>query len=409
MRAVLSTRLVFLLTLSLSACGAQQPFVGTKALPPHQPAGGGRFLHQEGRALVGPDGQRRVIRAVNLGGWLHWEHWIFGAKINFFDLESGGQSQLLRRFEEMYGAEAARRFEDAISDRFMTQEDFRAIAAYGFDAVRLPVNHRLLESEGGRARLKRAVAGLGEAGLGVILDLHSAPGGQSKLFTADPDKTLLWDDPANEDRLVRMWSELAAEYKDDPRIWGYDLLNEPDAPEPKRLLALYERLIAAVREHDKEHLVIIEGDALSRDFNLFERRLDANMAYSPHVYLWVGNPDETWLERLAKLEELHDVPVWIGEFGEDRLPDIERLRKGFEKFSGWAVWTWKKVELGGTPAVTSFEAPEAWLKLLESLEEAPGTAAVMSEDEAFAALEAFLEAAKTASVNPEMAKALGLG
>lgn len=392
--------------LSCVSCADPQPFVGTEAFPPHV-AVKSRFLHQRGAALVGPDGRPRVLRAVNLGGWLHWEGWIFGAKLDLFDLAKGSEGHLLARLTELYGADTTARFQRAVFERFVAKADFRAIAARGFDAVRLPLHHAMLETDAGWARVRGVVRDLGAAGLGVILDMHAAPGGQSRLFTADPSERLLWDDPAAQNRLVALWSKLAHTFKDDPVVLGYDLLNEPDPPHPLALVALYERLISAVREHDREHLIFLEGSAFSRDFNLFTRRLDDNMAYSPHVYLWLGWPDQTWLDRLQRLSRLHDTPVWIGEFGEDRLADVEGLRRGFEALSGWAIWTWKKVDQGGPPGVLHITAPERWRTLMASLSDERGTKAVLSQAEALSALDAFLAAAARAKPVPGMTQALG--
>jgi endoglucanase len=387
-------------------CVGHQPFVGHKALLAQQPVSS-RFLHQRGAQIVGPDGRRRILHGVNLGGWLHWEAWIFGADLNLFRLDRGSESQLLGRIEELYGGAARQRFLRAIHERFITDADLKAIAARGFDSVRLPINHTLLESEAGWQRLKDVVRAIGSAGLGVILNMHAAPGGQSKFFIADPDDTLLWDDPAAQAALVAMWSRMAKTFKDEPMVFGYDVLNEPDVKDSKKLLALYGRIIAAIRRYDREHLIFIEGATFSRDFNIFTRRLDDNMAYSPHVYLWIGSPDQTWLARLEKLAKLHDTPVWIGEFGEDRLQDIRRLREGFERLSGWAVWTWKKVDRGGTPGVMLIDAPKRWLELIKSLNSKPGTKAVMTKAEAFAALDAFLAAAARARPQKGMQEALG--
>lgn len=398
-----------LLTAPLWIAGCQnlEPFVGTEALEPHRPVPS-RFLHQRGRQLVGPDGVSRVLRSVNLGGWLHWESWMFGGGLDLTRLDQGSEGQLLGRFRRYYGERAARRFQQAIHEGYITDRDLREILQRGYDSVRLPLNHQLLEEEGGWERLREVVDQIGRADLGVFLDMHAAPGGQSKLFTADPDPILLWDSPAHQDRLVEIWTRIAREYRDHPRVLGYDLLNEPAPERPEQLLGLYRRLIEAIRRHDREHLVVLEGSALSRDFNLFQGRLDRNQVYSPHVYLWVGWPDRRWLERLGRLSKLHDTPIWVGEFGEDRLGDLEFLRKGFEEFSGWAVWSWKRVAGGAAGSVNHFEAPADWRKLVRSLHPRSETGAVMTEEQAFQALESFLEAAGRYTPHPGMARALGL-
>lgn len=398
--------LALLIPVSLGGCANPAPFQGKTRLPPCEPVKS-RFLHQDGRHLVGPDGNPKVLRAMNLGGWLHWESWMFGGGLNLERLDLGSESQLLERFEEYYGADAARRFQEAILDRFVSDEDLKAIAQRGFDAIRLPLNHTLLENEEGWRRLRRVVDQIGAVGLGVILDLHAAPGGQSKIFTADPDPVLLWDDPEAQAETVAIWERIAREYKDDATIVAYDLLNEPAPDRPEQLLSLYRRILTAIRRHDPEHLVLIEGPGLSRTFDCFTTRLDPNMAYSPHVYLWVGWPDKQWQAAFQKLTEQHHTPVWIGEFGEDGLGDIAGLRVGFEQLAGWAVWSWKRVGGGATQSVNHFAAPPAWTKLIRSIHPTAPAKAVMSEEEAFDALDEFLIAAQSYAPVPGMKAALG--
>ena len=132
------------------------------------------------------------------------------------------------------------------------------------------------------------------------------------------------------------------------------------------------------------------------------------MAYSPHVYIWLGFNDEQWINSFLALSNCHDIPVVIGEFGEDKIDDIEGLRKGFQKLSGWAVWSWKKVETGGQPGINTINAPDEWLELMESLMEPTGTAAVMTESQAFDALNDFLQAASSPIRNEDYEAALGL-
>lgn len=406
----MSITLALLLLLAATGCGGGTPvpYAGCEApLAAHTPSPS-RFLHQDGARLVDGDGAPVTLRAVNLGGWLHVESWMFGGELDLSDLSQGSESQLLARVDELYGADAAERFRASIHAGFITEADFERVAELGFNAVRLPINHTVLDDPAALAHLDQAVAWADTHDLWLILDLHAAPGGQSELFTVDPDQVLLWDDPDAQDELVADWGTLAARYADAPSVGGYDLLNEPDPPDDATLLALYDRILTQVRAHDPEHLVFLEGPDHSRSFDLFTERPDPNMAYSPHVYLWVGWPDRAWLDSLAALSACHDAPVWVGEFGEDRLTDVQRLREGFDELAGWAIWPWKKVDVGGQPGVTLVDAPDDWHALMASLTAAPGTPQVMTEAQAMDALDGFLDAAANATVNAQMIEALGL-
>lgn len=365
-----------------------------------------RFLHQDGNTVKDSAGREIMLHAVNIGGWLHWEAWIFGGKLQVMHLDKGSESQLLARVREVYGTDAETRFANTIMHRFITEADFAQIAALGFNSIRLPINHTLLDHAGGWEILDRALAWAQEYGLQVFIDMHAAPGGQSKYFTADPGEVLVWDNQVLQDELVADWIAIASRYADHPAVGGYDLLNEPDPADIEDLPPLYKRIIEGIRSVDTEHMVIIEGSDLSRSFDIFTERLDNNVMYSPHVYLWFGKPDQKWIVSLQELSACHDIPVWVGEFGEDRLEDIMSLRRGFETMAGWAVWTWKKVDTGGTPGLGEIDVPEQWLELIRSLGEKAGTPGAMTETEAFQALDAFLDAAAKPRINTDMLNVL---
>ncbi len=399
---------ILIFSAAVSAGCSVQPFGSCgEEWPAHSPIDS-PFLHQDGANIADGDGEPVMLRGVNLGGWLHWEAWMFGGGLDISDLNQGSEGDVLARVDELYGADTAAHFQQRIREAFVTEADFEAIAAMGFDVVRLPINHSLLDDEAGWGHLDQALAWAEAQGLTVVIDMHAAPGGQSDMFMADPDDLLLWDDSVHQDHLVEDWAAIAARYVESEAIAGYDLLNEPAEPDAATLIALYERVIAAIRAEDEQHMLVIEGAGLSRDFNVFSERLDDNMVYSPHVYLWVGWPDQRWISALQELSACHDTPVWVGEFGEDRYADVQGLREGFETMAGWAVWSWKKVDEGGTPGITTIDAPDEWIELMVSLNEEPGTTGTIGEDAALEALEAFLEAAASPTVDEEMKAALGL-
>lgn len=400
--------IVIIALLGLIGCSKNVPFESCEnSLSDHVEVSS-MFLHQKGNKIVDQNDNEVFIKAVNLGSWLHFEAWMLGAPLNITDLEKGSESQIISRFTELYGQTAADDFVNTIHNEFITGSDFQDISELGFNTVRVPINHTLLDNQDGWNKLDSVVSWAEENDLYVIIDMHAALGGQSNSFPADPDNVLLWDDINAQDQLVFYWEQIADRYKNNPTIFAYDLLNEPDPPSEDQLLLLYDRIIDAVRNVDTQHLLLIEGSDFSRDFNSFSYRLDHNMAYSPHVYIWLGFNDDQWINSFVALSNCHDTPVVIGEFGEDKMDDIEGLRKGFQKLSGWAVWSWKKVETGGQPGINTINAPSEWLDLMESLMDPTGTAAVMTESQAFDALNDFLQAASSPVRNEGYEAALGL-
>jgi len=113
----------------------------------------------------------------------------------------------------------------------------------------------------------------------LILDLHAAPGGQGKdanISDYDPTKPSLWESEENQRKTVALWRQLAQRYANEPWIGGYDLLNEPnwtfegktgDKAENgvrdvsnRQIWDLYQAITRAIREVDRNHVIIVEGN-----------------------------------------------------------------------------------------------------------------------------------------------------
>jgi hypothetical protein len=99
----------------------------------------------------------------------------------------------------------------------------------------------------------------------IILNMHHSPGattiGAPGLFTSS----------VNQERFVILWKIIAQRYADEPVMLGYDLINEPnckilegDTPDNKFAGAfdlyqkIMQRTIDAIREVDKNHVIIVE-------------------------------------------------------------------------------------------------------------------------------------------------------
>ena len=300
-----------------------------------------RMVHQSDRQLVDAQGQPLQLRGVNLGGWLLWEGWIFGKGFT-------AQSTMLDKLTELVGRDEAVRFRDGIYENFIAVADIEKIAALGFNSVRVPVNWRLLTDDAGWRVLDRLIDNCEKHRLYVVLDLHAVPGGQNRGFIADPGpaRDSVWKSAANQERTVALWQQIAQRYRDRATVAGYDLMNEPVAPSGAVLVELYRRIITAIRAVDPQHLIIFEGNKLAIDFSMFTQPLVDNQAYSFHIYNWFGDDRATRLAGYRALSVSQNVPVWVGEFGENNYAMIRSTVQMFEApdngFSGWAFWTWKK-------------------------------------------------------------------
>ncbi len=172
---------------------------------------------------------------------------------------------------EMYTAEHAEPFRE---------DDFRWIADWGFDFVRLPLSYTLWLQDGdplridtagpALARLDAAIELGGRHGLHVCLNLHRAPGYCVNRDCAEPFN--LWRDAAAREAFCLHWQTLAQRYRGiSSRRLSFDLLNEPPPIQPRligrvtggltrqRHAAVMRAAVAAIRQADPARLIILDG------------------------------------------------------------------------------------------------------------------------------------------------------
>jgi hypothetical protein len=226
----------------------------------------------------------------------------------------------------------------------------------------------------------------------------------------DPGANALWTSEANQDRTVALWRAIADRYKDRPGIGGYDLLNEPLPPEGEMLFQLYRRIAAAIREVDRNHLIIVEGANYAGDFSLFRAPVTFNQAYSFHQYVWVGDPRQEELDRWHAMSVAHGIPLWNGEFG---ISSVELVASSRDLYAdpanglcGFGFWTWKETPQG-LPHLVAISAPiPKWEKLYAWI--TGPFAPQPTLEEAEAGMDEFIAALplERCSENPDMVAAL---
>jgi len=344
--------------------------VGLAALLAGYPAPGRAegFLRADGPRIVDGNGRPVILRGVGLGGWMLQEGYMLGLT------GPGMQHAIRRRIVDLIGEQDTQAFYTAWLDNYVAKDDIDALAAWGFNSVRLPMHYRLYTLsvaeepvagrqtwlEDGFRRTDELIAWAKANGLYVILDLHAAPGGQGNdlnISDRDASQPSLWDDPANRDKTVALWRELARRYRDEPAVAGYDLINEPnwgfnDAQDKHGcketgnapLRELLVRISAAIREVDTRHMLIVEGNCWGNNYRgvLDAGLWDRNLTLSFHKY-WNGTGRDSIAEHLA-LRERWNVPLWLGETGENSNDWFARTVATVEgEGIGWANWPVKKL------------------------------------------------------------------
>ncbi|CDZ97418.1 exo-beta--glucanase [Phaffia rhodozyma] len=178
----------------------------------------------------------KVIRGINLGGWLVSEPWITPS---IYTTKRGVDTPVDEwSLVETLGKDTAW---SVLSDHwssFYTKADFENIKMAGLNALRIPLGYwavDLLDSEsyvsGQFPYLINAVQWAGELGLDVMVDLHGAPGSQNGQDNSGKQGPVLFTaNQTNYDRTYRVLKNLTEEFVK-PEYGGVvkviEILNEP--------------------------------------------------------------------------------------------------------------------------------------------------------------------------------------
>jgi len=328
-----------------------------------------QYLHRSHTALVNGAGHPILLRGVNLGNWLYNEPWMIGnTHFDMFADEDGKPDEFQVAIRDLVGADRAAAFYRAWRDHAVTQADIQKIAGLGFNSVRVPLDDRLFYDRAtgqnldtGFVYLDRLLAWCAAWKIYVVPDMHSVPGGKLGWV-----KGSLYDSPEKQAILAHVWGRIAARYHDNPWIGGYDLVNEPAVWNAPKLSGLYQTLIAAIRQSDTHHLLIVEGDVWGSDLNKLGLTgpgdvWDTNMALSDHDYGARQTPDS--LGDHKRLAAGLDLPLWMGEFGYNSNTWDRKQTLLCEAPTpipqGWCFWAWKS----SFWTLTSYDIPGGYKAL----------------------------------------------
>jgi endoglucanase len=333
---------------------------------------GDAFIHAEGKRLVTPDGRTFFVKGINLGLWLVPEGYMFR-----FNRKTEAPDQIRRVFERLLGHEGAAQFWTRFRDTYVSEADIKFIAAAGFNTIRVPLDYRMFVTGGaepkfegiGYALIDRLIGWAKAAGLHVILDLHAAPGGQvGASHDGGSGFPLLFYVRANQDLTEQLWRTLAQRYHDEPAVLGYDLLNEPIAPQhdtkylEPRLEPLLERLTTAVRAVAPHQVIFIEGSRWATTWQALGPPFAGNLVYTYHSY-W-ASPRRNTIQPQLNFRDRYNVPILISETGEGSDRWIADFRKMHESFGiGWIFWPYKNLQL--TTTVASVPMSPDWPAIVD--------------------------------------------
>lgn len=341
------------------------------------------------------------FRGVNLGNWLVLEKWMEPGLFDGTDAED--ENELARKADPDALARRIRHHRDT----YITEDDFRQIAASGLDLVRLPVPYTLFSKKpplgGGYRYVDKAMDWCEKYHLKLLIDLHTAPGGQNGFDSSGAIGAVTWHlKPQKVEQAIVVLEAIARRWGTRPGLFGIEVINEPIsysvflssrrtyAPRnpkdaaistyvPLRFLrqyyqACYTRLRKVLPE--SKAIVFHDGFRLGRWRTFFAKRHMQNVYVDAHVYLSAAeravrlhNPLAYRLilafeRRRIRLMQRY-VPVLVGEWcvendwakdmdrGELTDDDYDELQSRrfakvtrmqldcYERSAGWVYWSWK--------------------------------------------------------------------
>jgi len=346
---------VVLLSLVVSSTGSGQP----------------RFVTTRGKEFISPAGKPLSLKGINLGNWLLPEGYMFKFK-------TANSPRLIQTvINELVGEDEARQFWKTYRENYITREDIHFLKQSGFNSVRVPFSYRLFVSADeqnlagpGYELLDQVIDWCRKEGLYVILDMHAAPGGQTGDNIDDSwGYPYLFESPESQALTISIWRKIAARYAQEPAVIGYDLLNEPISTSfdtaflnPK-LEPLYRKIVAGMRTVDKNHIIFLGGAQWDTNFKGFGPPFDDKLAYTFHKY-WM-DVNQGAIQEYLDFRDKYNVPVWMGESGENTDEWITAFRRLLEQNNiGWCFWPYKKMD--ATSCVVSISRPAEWDAIVAS-------------------------------------------
>jgi len=322
------------------------------------------FLRRQKAFIVDGDGRKVQLKGVNFGGWLMMEA--------YFVYSRALAAQLFEKeFVSQCGPEALNELMGQFRDNFITETDFRQVASWGMNCIRLPFHYKIADSKA-IACLDRAIAWAKKYKVYLMLDLHAAPGAQNPDWHSDSlnHKTELWTKASNRRKTYALWEKLADRYKDETIIAGYDILNETVMDNNVLLNEFYRESIKAIRRSDKNHILFIEGQRWAQQIDVLDDFPDDNWVYSIHYYEpmeftfnliqfihypWPEFNKDALRRRMEgyfNFAQKKQRPVHVGEFGvnyrEGASNEHIYLRDELKVFNDlgfhWNYWTYKCVK-----------------------------------------------------------------
>ena len=295
-------------------------------------------------------------------------------------------------------------------DNFIKKADFKRVAGWGLDHVRIPVDYNLVQNQDGTfkaegfKRIEDCIDWCKEYGLNMILDLHKTIGFS---FDDGENESGFFEKEEYQEYFYKLWSEFALRFGNRDNV-AFELLNEvSDYKYKDKWNEIIAKAIARIRDYAKDVRILVGGyyNNSVEAIKDLDEPYDENIVYNFHCYsplifthqgaYWIdkmdrsfrmpfnsknsdyskytveyigkeyldkfdeeGNIDSSYFENLfaeaIEIAKKRDVPLYCGEYGvidladaKDCLEWLKCISKVFDKYDiGRALWSYKEMDFG---------------------------------------------------------------
>jgi hypothetical protein len=197
--------------------------------------------------------------------------------------------------------------------------------------------------------------------------MHDAPGGQTGDNIDDSyGYPWLFVSEESQNQCCDIWQKIAAHYANDTIVLGYDLLNEPIATYfvndsidlNAKLFPFYKKCTEAIREVDKNHIILLGGAQWNSNFSIFtDWRFDDKIMFTCHRY-WCDTIQSD-IQDFVDFRDKVNLPLYMGETGENSDEWVAAWRRLMERNNiGWHFWPYKK--MANRACMMIVPEPENW-------------------------------------------------
>lgn len=287
------------------------------------------ILRTESGCFRAQNGNLIHLQGINLNDELFWfkkDGMVDGApNYDIFDA-----------FEERFGRYGARKLTQTFNENLVTAADLKAIKKLGANCVRIPLRYKnLFKKENCKGEidfdyLDGVVSACRKSGLYVIFDLHSAPGYQNNDSACGSNGNCILFDSSKaafdaRNAVIKLWTQFAAHYKDEPAIAAFDLLNRPLnkvagwEEKADTLNKFYLRLYKAIRTVDENRIMIMQSPYSVENLPAFEKPLE-NIAYGLYSHFNTTYETDALVDKIKNIGN-KDIPVVICKLRTDENAD----------------------------------------------------------------------------------------